>query len=223
MRRRLSVIVGCGAALVLAAWCGSGRMPVIMPVRDRMPAPIRSRVARKIVEGARREVERGVRYDASYALLSYPGGDVPADRGACTDVVIRALRNAGFDLQRLIHEDMSAHFRFYPHRYGLAATDPSIDHRRCGNHVVYFRRHGLDLPCLATQASARYWQPGDLVYWGSQDSPFHCGVCSDRLDAAGLPYVIHNMSQAREEDCLSFTEIAGHFRFPRQSAMASSR
>jgi hypothetical protein len=60
-----------------------------------------------ILLGARREVKNRTYYDASYAAISYPGGDVSSDRGACTDVVIRAFRNAGIDLQQLIHEDMA--------------------------------------------------------------------------------------------------------------------
>src|SRR5687768_11370113 len=97
--------------------------------------------AEKIVNGAKREVRRGVRYDARYVTLSYPGGDVASDRGACTDVVVRALRHAGYDLQPLIHEDMRRHFRLYPRRYGLRRPDRSIDHRRTPNQMTFLRRH----------------------------------------------------------------------------------
>jgi uncharacterized protein YijF (DUF1287 family) len=163
-------------------------------------------------------VERRVRYDASYQLIRYPGGDVPPDRGACTDVLVRALRNAGYDLQQLIHEDMRRHFRLYPQKYGLRAPDPSIDHRRASNHVVFLRRFGQELPRSTAGWAAATWQPGDLIYWGEERAPWHCGVISDRLNGRGLPLVIHNVGGAREEDVLTMDRIAGHFRYPADRA-----
>ena len=90
-----------------------------------------------ILLGARQEVKNGTRYDASYEVISYPGGDVPSDRGACTDVVIRAFRNAGIDLQQLIHEDMKKNFHLYPQKWGLECPDANIDHRRVPNQVCF--------------------------------------------------------------------------------------
>ena len=108
----------------------------LSPVEEK---PIQSwTAADKILLGARDEVNRGVRYDASYEAMSYPGGDVSADHGACTDVVIRAFRNAGFDLQKMIHEDMKENFDLYPTTYGLSKPDTNIDHRRVRNQMRYF-------------------------------------------------------------------------------------
>jgi uncharacterized protein YijF (DUF1287 family) len=173
-----------------------------------------SAVARRIVEGSKAEAQRGVRYDASYRAIAYPGGDVRADRGACTDVVIRSLRHAGYDLQSLIHQDMRDHFSLYPQRYGLHAPDPNIDHRRVPNQMTFLRRHGLELPRSTSGSAAATWEPGDLVYWKLPDGVGHCGVLSDAYDDQGLPLVIHNLAEAREEDCLTAWEITGHFRFP---------
>jgi uncharacterized protein YijF (DUF1287 family) len=170
--------------------------------------------AEKIVNGAKAEVRRGVRYDARYVSLSYPGGDVPADRGACTDVIVRALRHAGYDLQRLIHEDMRRHFALYPQRYGLRGPDRSIDHRRTPNQTTFLRRHGLTLPTATGGRAAATWQPGDLVYWDLGNGTGHCGVLSNDRNGRGLPLVIHNLGGARQEDCLARWEITGHFRYP---------
>lgn len=183
------------------------------PGRRSRPAPL-STIARKIVEGARAEVERGVLYDARYVSIPYPGGDVPPDRGACTDVLIRALRHAGIDLQQLVHEDMSRHFRLYPRKYGLSRPDPSIDHRRVSNHLVFMRRHALALPTGVAGADAASWQPGDLVYCELPGGILHCGIVSDRRGSSGLPLVIHNCSRAAEEDVLRYWRLVGHYRYP---------
>ena len=171
-------------------------------------------VPEQIVEGARGEVLRGVAYDASYFDIPYPGGDVPPDRGACTDVLVRALRHAGHDLQKLIHEDMRRHFPRYPRRYGLRRPDPNIDHRRTPNHITFLRRHGRSLPLCTTGDAAATWQAGDLVYWRLPSGIGHCGVISDRRRPDGLPLVIHNIGGAAEEDVLTAWEITGHFRYP---------
>ena len=221
VRRRVGWILIVGLLLVGVAELGTGTFTTPMKRRARPSARPRSKTAQKIVEGARAEVERRVRYDASYQLLRYPGGDIPADRGACTDVLVRALRHAGFDLQQLIHEDMRRNFRLYPQKYGLRGPDPSIDHRRASNHVVFLRRRAKELPRATQGWGADSWQPGDLVYWGEDRAPWHCGVISDRLNAKGLPLVIHNIGGAREEDVLNMDRIAGHFRYPRDSGRAN--
>lgn len=181
----------------------------LAPIRDaRTPA-------QKIVNGAKAEARRGVWYDASYCSMSYPGGDVPSDRGACTDVVVRSLRAAGYDLQRLIHEDMRRNFRRYPQRYGLSRPDSNIDHRRTPNHITFLRRHGVDLTTSTSGDAANQWQPGDIVYWKLPSGMGHCGVVSNVTGRSGLPMVIHNMGMTRQEDVLAAWEITDHFRFPR--------
>ena len=171
--------------------------------------------AEKIVARARQEAERAVTYDAEYRDLSYPNGDPPETKGACTDVVIRAYRAAGYDLQRLIHEDMRRNFSRYPQSYGLKRPDHNIDHRRVPNQMTFLRRHGRALPIGTTGAAVQSWMPGDIVYWKLDSGLDHCGIISDRRGATGLPLVIHNLSVAREEDCLAAWKITGHFRYPR--------
>lgn len=218
-RVRLGILLAAGLLLVGAAELGTGRLPLPMglPVPlagDPVPPGPPAQLAAKIVAGAREEAQRGVRYDASYQRISYPGGDVPPDRGACTDVLVRALRRAGYDLQALIHEDMRRRFDLYPKKYGLRQPDSSIDHRRAANHVVFLRRHGRALPTGLSGAALASWKAGDLVYWGQERAPWHCGVISDRRGFRGLPLVIHNIGGAREEDVLDMDRIAGHYRYP---------
>jgi uncharacterized protein len=164
------------------------------------------------VLGARAEVKSRVRYDASYISIDYPMGDVPANIGVCTDVVIRAYRNAGIDLQRLIHEDMLENFELYPQAYGLSAPDSNIDHRRVRNQMRFFERFGETLT-LQVDGSLDEWRWGDIVYWRFPDGQLHAGIVSDRKNRAGIPLIIHNSWLAVEEDALQRWEIIGHFRF----------
>ncbi len=167
-----------------------------------------------VVIGARAEVTRRVTYDASYRSIDYPGGDVPPDRGACTDVVVRAFRRAGIDLQKLIHEDMQANFNLYPQNWGLNRPDPNIDHRRVPNQMKFFARHGQPLTLSVKEEDLAAWQWGDVVYWRFPNGLEHCGIVSDRKNDQGVPLVIHNAGVAREEDCLTRWEIIGHYRYP---------
>ncbi|GBF32366.1 periplasmic protein [Desulfocucumis palustris] len=166
------------------------------------------------VMGARREAEKGVTYEASYVQINYPGGDVPSDRGVCTDVVIRAFRNAGIDLQKLIHEDMKAHFGLYPQNWGLKGPDSNIDHRRVPNQMKFFERHGKTLTLSTAEQELSQWRWGDIVYWKFSNGLEHCGIVSDRVGERGLPLAIHNAGLALEEDCLDRWRIIGHYRYP---------
>ena len=223
---RSTEAVSCLTALALLCGCRADRASY--PGKPSLPNPFAAiwsdplaaiaeprTVAEKIVNGAKAEARRAPGYDAGYVRLTYPGGDVPADRGVCTDVVIRALRYAGYDLQQLIHEDMRRHFRRYPKRYGLSRPDRNIDHRRVPNQMVFMERHALELPKDVEGAHAASWQPGDLIYWKLPSGQGHCGVLSNVRNSQGLPLVIHNMSRATQEDCLTAWEITGHLRYPR--------
>jgi uncharacterized protein YijF (DUF1287 family) len=210
----IGLVLSVGPLVVSGCKPHSSRSPLIQSSRRNHRSKRSLAIAASIVEGAQAEAQRGVLYDASYRQMAYPGGDVRIDRGACTDVVIRALRHAGYDLQRLIHEDMKRHFDEYPHRYGLHGPDPNIDHRRVPNQITFLRRHGLELPRSTTGPAAATWEPGDLVYWRLPNGVGHCGVLSDARDDQGLPLVIHNLAQARQEDCLTEWEIIEHFRYP---------
>jgi uncharacterized protein YijF (DUF1287 family) len=170
--------------------------------------------AKKVVEGAKRQVGVTRYYESQYRQLAYPGGDLPPDRGVCTDVVIRAYRNAGIDLQVLVHEDMKAHFDAYPKGWGLRRPDTNIDHRRVPNLSTFFRRHGAALP--VTRRAADY-QPGDIVTYDLPDGWFsktHIGIVAAEKTLLGVPLLIHNRGWGvQAEDWLFAARITGHYRY----------
>ena len=153
-----------------------------------------------------------VAYDPAYVSLKYPGGDVPVERGVCCDVVIRALRNHGVDLQKLVHEDMRANFSAYPKNWGLKTTDASIDHRRVPNLMKFFARKGKSLPITDNDADYR---PGDIVTWMLPGNLPHIGIiAAEKAPATDRPAVIHNIGNgAQREDVLRAFKITGHYRW----------
>jgi uncharacterized protein len=162
------------------------------------------------VGAARKQIGVTTRYDPAYVRLPYPNGDVPQDRGVCTDVVIRALRTHGLDLQRSVHEDMRANFAAYPKNWGLRAPDRNIDHRRVPNLQTWFSRQGWS---LRPNRDAAAYRPGDLVTWMLPGNLPHIGIVSDRNSRAGTPLIIHNVGRGtREEDILFDYPITGHYR-----------
>jgi uncharacterized protein YijF (DUF1287 family) len=176
----------------------------------------------RVLAAAHAQVGVTRQYDGSYVRLAYPGGDVPADRGVCTDVVIRAYRAAGLDLQKAVHEDMRAHFTAYPKLWGLARPDRNIDHRRVPNLETWARRAGHALP-VGTDAAA--YRPGDLVSWRLPNGLPHIGLVSDRRapDGSGRPLVVHNIGAgARVEDVLFAWPPVGHFRVFRDPSRGAS-
>jgi uncharacterized protein len=168
-----------------------------------------------LVKAARRQIGVTIHYDPAYRRLDYPGGDVPSDRGVCTDVIVRALRTArGFDLQRALHEDIQAHFDAYPNRrrWGASKPDSNIDHRRVPNQMTFLRRAGHE---VAVTRVAGDYLPGDVVAWDLGRGILHIGIVTDRASAAGTPLVVHNIgSGAREEDILFRYTVIGHYRLP---------
>ncbi len=164
----------------------------------------------RLPELARRQIGVTVEYDGSYERLSYPGGDVPIERGVCTDVVIRALRHLDFDLQKEVHEDMKRNFSAYPKRWGLKRPDKNIDHRRVPNLQTFFKRRGWSRP--VTQKAADY-KPGDLVTCTVGGNLPHIMIVSDRKSKDGTPLIIHNIGAGtEEEDCLFTFPLTGHYR-----------
>ena len=159
-----------------------------------------------IATAAKQQVGITVVYDPGYASLRYPGGDVPLQRGVCADVIVRAFRAIGVDLQREVHEDMRRNFRRYPHLWGLSAPDPNIDHRRVPNLMTFFARRRKDV--------SGDFLAGDIVAWRLPGGLYHIGVvATDRL-AGGRPLVIHNIGEgAKEEDILFAYPIIGHYRW----------
>lgn len=163
----------------------------------------------QIVQSARNQIGKTLRYDPTYTKLTYPMGDVPMEKGVCTDVVIRALRDQNIDLQELVHQDMSRNFSVYPKRWGLKQPDTNIDHRRVPNLMTYFTRQGW-----AVQDTN--YQAGDIVTWELKGNRPHIGIVSDRK-IGDRPLIIHNIgSGTREDDVLYRYTITGHFRLPVQ-------
>ena len=187
------------AVLLLVALTGQVRADTAAPA------------AAKVVAAARAQVGVTMFYDSSYQRIAYPMGDVPIERGVCSDVVIRAFRTLGVDLQEQVHRDMAHHFAAYPKSWGLTAPDANIDHRRVPNLATWFKRQGYALP--VSQDPATY-QAGDVVTWILGGGQPHIGIVSDRRSADDTrPLVIHNIGWgAREEDALLAYRITGHFR-----------
>ncbi|HEX9918503.1 MAG TPA: DUF1287 domain-containing protein [Pyrinomonadaceae bacterium] len=178
------------------------------PVKLVYESPVLERLVAAAVERTSHEVE----YDASYFTLDYPGGDVPAEKGVCTDEVIRSYRALGIDLQKEVHEDMAANFSRYPTRFGLRSTDTNIDHRRVPNLRVFFERRGKSLPI--TDEAADY-RPGDIVTWDLNASQTHIGIIVDVPSATPGRYMImHNIGRGPKiEDILFAWKITGHYRY----------
>jgi uncharacterized protein len=161
----------------------------------------------KLVKAARSQVGVTLQYDANYTTLAYPNGDVPLKKGVCTDVIIRALRDAhGLDLQQLVHDDMAKNFSLYPKKWGLKRPDANIDHRRVPNLQVYFNRHWQNI-----NTSADY-QTGDVVTVMLPGNLPHIMLVSN----AKKHIVIHNIGRGtREEASLFLYTITGHYRLPK--------
>ena len=146
-------------------------------------------------------------YDPSYVRLRYPGGDVPRDRGVCSDVVVRAFRAAGVDLQVAVHEDMRAHFAAYPKMWGMRGADANIDHRRVPNLMKFFERRSKSL------ALNDEYNPGDVVAWRLPGGLYHVGIVSGIRGARDW-LVVHNIGYgAKNEDVLRAYDIIGHYRW----------
>ncbi|MGQ3210536.1 DUF1287 domain-containing protein [Shinella sp.] len=177
-----------------------------------LPAVLRAEAAPadRLVAAARKQVGVTLTYDAAYSRLDYPGGDVPRERGVCTDVLVRAYRDGlGIDLQVLVHEDMRRAFSAYPALWGLKKTDRNIDHRRVPNLQAFFKRAGAAL------ASSENYLPGDIVSQMLPGNLPHIGIVADERSSDGSrPIVVHNIGAgARLEDVLFAYPITGHYRY----------
>jgi len=151
-------------------------------------------------------------YDPTYFKISYPMGDVPAGKGVCTDVVIRAYRKLNIDLQRLVHEDMMLHFNTYPNRWGLKRTDSNIDHRRVPNLMVFFNRFGKSLPRTLVPTD---YLTGDIVCWDLGGGITHIGIVIENRSKDGKRHlIVHNIGGGQVlADCLFNWKIIGHYRY----------
>ena len=197
----LTVLALCA---VLTAAAGSAQSP---SGTAHLPGEASSRA----VAAAKAQISYTRHYDPAYRRLAYPNGDVPRDRGVCTDVIVRAFRHAGFDLQQLVHEDMLGSFRAYPQRWGLSRPDPNIDHRRVPNLMTFFEREGAALP---VPREARAVRPGDVVAWDLGGGTLHIGIATDERAADGRPLFVHNIGRgAQLADILFSWRIIGHYRY----------
>ena len=191
------------------------RSRLVLALIMLLPALVRAdSFLNRLVKAAIERTKHEVRYDGSYFVISYPDGDVPNDRGVCTDVVIRAYRALGVDLQQLVHEDMQHHFDAYPSKriWGLTEPDPNIDHRRVPNLQLFFKRNGIE---LRPSEDPSDYKPGDIVTWMLPGNLPHIGIVTDRkADGSGTPLVVHNIGEGPKlEDVLFYFKITGHYRY----------
>lgn len=157
-------------------------------------------------------IDANIAYTPDYISIKYPNGDVPANTGVCSDVVIRAYRKLGIDLQKEVHEDMKANFSKYPTKWGLKKTDTNIDHRRVPNLEVFFTRKGEK---LTVSENANDYKVGEMVTWMIGDKLPHIGIVTHKKSADGeRPMIVHNVGGGQVlEDCLFNYTIVGHFKY----------
>jgi uncharacterized protein YijF (DUF1287 family) len=153
-----------------------------------------------------------VKYDPTYFKIKYPNGDVPTNKGVCTDVVIRAYRKLGIDLQKEVHEDMKGNFKQYPKNWGMSAPDKNIDHRRVPNLMVFFTRNGT---VKKISQDPRDYTAGDIVCWNLEGGLTHIGLVVKNKSANGKRnLIVHNIGAGQVlEDCLFSYKIIGHYRY----------
>jgi uncharacterized protein len=166
----------------------------------------------KLSQAAIELIQQKVTYDPSYFKIAYPNGDVPSDKGVCTDVIIRAYRKLGIDIQKEVHEDIRQNFSKYPKIWGLTKPDKNIDHRRVPNLMVFFKRHGKELPI---SQNAQDYLPGDIVCWNLGGSITHIGlVVNKKSQTANRYLIVHNIGAGQVlADCLFSYRIIGHYRY----------
>ncbi len=161
--------------------------------------------ADRLVEAANFRTTQSVRYDPAYVVIDYPNGDVPADTGVCSDVVVRSYRALGIDLQKRLHEDMKYNFSSYPKNWGLKRPDKNIDHRRVPNLQRFFNRKGAELP----EGGQTGYLPGDLVAWDlNGNGLWHIGIVT------GKDEFVHNIGSGPvKERGIGQWEVVGHYRY----------
>ena len=156
--------------------------------------------------------KQNVTYDSKYFSIEYPNGDIPKDKGVCTDVIIRAYRKLGIDLQKEVHEDMISNFDKYPQQWGLKHTDTNIDHRRVPNLMTFFSRYGETKSITSNPAD---YLPGDIVTWDLGEGIPHIGIVINKKSSDNNRFlVVHNIGNGQEiSDCLFSFKITGHYYY----------
>lgn len=190
-------------------------MAMVSAAMGEPPRPgrlLEARFAQTLIQAAVAQTATPVTYDGSYRRIPYPGGDVPASIGVCTDLIVRAYRAVGVDLQARVHEDMNAAFDSYPQLWGLSRADSNIDHRRVPNLQTYFRRRESQ---LSISHEAGDYLPGDLVTWTLPGNLPHIGLVTNQRSQDGQRLLIaHNIGRGPEiEDMLFRYPISGHYRY----------
>lgn len=191
-------------------------IPTLLPAdtaAEKPLSPDTPEAVKKMLAGALEQTRLTTIYDPAYVVLDYPNGDVPMERGVCTDVVIRAMRSAGVDLQKAVHEDMTGNFSLYPSKWGLAAPDTNIDHRRVPNLQTFFTRKGKSLPVTA---KADDYKPGDFVTYDLDGKGMtHIGIVSNLWSKDNKRWlIIHNIGDgAQAEDRIFDWKVTGHYRY----------
>ena len=210
MTKKTKAILLTSLALLLLGGGGAGFY--YLQQKEKAPAaPVSLEDANGLPALARKQIGVTVGYSPDYVVLDYPGGDVPMETGVCTDVVVRALRLKGIDLQQLVHEDMAKNFAEYPQKWQLKRPDSNIDHRRVPNLETWFTRHDKTRPISKNPSD---YQAGDIVSWRLDNGLAHIGVVSDGFARDGTPLVIHNIGAgAQEEDVLFSWRMVGHYRY----------
>lgn len=212
--RRLLLLIG----VLAASGCQQQRQvinrgpavppnPIVKPLPDNSSPQLK-----QMLDGAIAQAGVTTGYNPAYVALDYPGGDVPENTGVCSDVVVRAFRKAGIDLQKEIHEDIKAARSEYPKKWGAIPPDRNIDHRRVLNLMTYFRRQGKLLPISSGAAD---YKPGDIVAWELTNGIDHIGIVTNMLsDSEDRYLIVHNIGAGtRIEDVLFAWSITGHYRF----------
>lgn len=181
------------------------------PVARPLP-PTASPQIKQLVEAAIEQSKVTTGYDPSWVKIDYPNGDVAGDTGVCSDVIVRAFRKAGIDLQKEVHEDMTRAWAEYPRKWGARGTDRNIDHRRVLNLTTYFDRQGKSLPVTSDRAD---YVPGDVVAWELSDGVEHIGILTNLSSEPDKHYlIVHNIGAgARVEDVLLAWKVIGHYRY----------
>ncbi len=166
----------------------------------------------RLADSALTLTKQSVVYDPTYYKIPYPNGDVPAGKGVCTDVIIRAYRKLGIDLQKEVHEDMQAHFSLYPKIWGMTHTDKNIDHRRVPNLMTFFSRKGT---VKVMSSEPKDYLPGDIVCWNLGGAVTHIGMVVKTKSSDGKRYkMVHNIGAGQVvDDCLFNYKIIGHYRY----------
>jgi len=167
---------------------------------------------RSLAKAAENLTKQNIVYDPAYFRINYPDGDVPAGKGVCTDLVIRAYRVLGIDLQQLVHEDMTTRFSAYPKNWGLNKPDSNIDHRRVPNLMAFFKHHGTT---KKISQNPEDYAPGDIVCWNLGGGITHIGIVSGRMNKAGTHYeIVHNIGAGQVfKDMLFSFKIIGHYAY----------